>query len=364
MKASKVNFLVGLKIHNYIAVALLMVSPFAIGQAPPAQPPAQVKVPTFTPVSPQSYSSVTDSVSLSEVGVVTSQDCKSEQDAWVQASLDDARYRNRQNNNNYFNTSAEFYYKYIQDLYLKGEGLPRYIVKDGGLSRDMLRKNLQYFEERSRQPLPQCTDINSCVQVKSLTSSKLEGCLWKVALSRKGERVPSPNGAAPMSPAAKAKLESQCAPDAVASANRELQEIDQRLAAFLESSAGKQTGTATPSLQVVMWGTREQARVMKRYCPKADAFQERIDVLMSSFRSAQQACQTIQSRPEVCVPAAPQELIASYEKAQREAAAATSRAAQSGSSASPSTPAPPPDRKPSSSDSMCGPSGRGVCTAR
>lgn len=188
--------------------------------------------------------------------------------------------------------------------------------------------------------------------------SRLLACAYRIAATRR-------DSAATVSPAAaKAKLESQCAPDAVASANRELQEIDQRLAAFLESPAGQQTGTVTPSLQVIMWGTREQVRIMKRYCPKADAFQERIDTLMSSFQSAQQACRTIQSDygPKNCEPAAPQALIASYDKAQREAASNYSVPTSGDSSSSASVSQ--SGNKSSSSESGCGPSGKGVCWAR
>lgn len=150
----------------------------------------------------------------------------------------------------------------------------------------------------------------------SATIHRLTACAYRVAATRR-------DGTAAESPAAdKTKSGSQCELNEVANANKEIQEIDRSLTVFLQSPVGQQSGMATPSLQVVMWGISEQTKVMRRYCPNADAFREKIDDLMSSFHAAQKACRQIQSNPEVCMPAAPHGLIASYEQAQSEAATA------------------------------------------
>lgn len=293
-------------IVSFLCCVIVMASPSAIAEAPIAQPPSQVKLPSFTPVPPQSYSIETDSVTLSEVGIVTSQDCKPEQDAWVQASLEDARYRNRSNNNNYFSTNAEDKYQYLRDLYFKDEGQPRYIVRSRQLSRSQLRKNLQYFEERSSQTVPQCTEINSCIEAISLRGSRLERCVWKSALSRGGELEQKRGPASSAEPAVASnhrELYQRCTSDA---ANKELQAIDQRLGDFRESPAGQQTGTVTPSLQAVMWGTSKQAEVIKKYCPDSPGFKARLAELNASYQKALEACRQINSNPDqYCIPALP-----------------------------------------------------------
>lgn len=153
--------------------------------------------------------------------------------------------------------------------------------------------------------------------------SRLRACTYRTAAARK-------SGTPPIAPAqAQAKLDSQCAADAVANLNKALQTIDQRLATFLESPAGQQTGTTTPSLQAVMWGCREQITVMKQHCPNAEAFQERIHSRVNALASAQQACRQLQSNPEVCEPVSPEQLMAGYERAQKEAEAAASQQQQS-----------------------------------
>ena len=130
---------------------------------------------------------------------------------------------------------------------------------------------------------------------------RLYACVYRVAANSKA-------GIKAVAPAEEAAtFRAQCAPGAVAGANRELQQIDQQLDAFMQSSAGQQVGSATPSLQAVMWGTKQQAAVLMRYCPTSDAHKQRVADLMESFDKAKQACLALQSRPEVCVPAAPQQ---------------------------------------------------------
>ena len=175
-------------------MALLFVTSGAVARQ---GPPAQVNVPSFTPVSPQAYREGTDLVPLSEMGIVTSADCKSEQDAWVSANLVDAQFRNRSNGNSYFSTSAEERYKYLGQVYFKDEGTPRNQIKSGNLTRSRLRENLQFFAERSKVAVPECTDINSCVQSVSLRDSRLQACIWSTALNRAGQQARPATAAAP-----------------------------------------------------------------------------------------------------------------------------------------------------------------------
>ncbi len=132
---------------------------------------------------------------------------------------------------------------------------------------------------------------------------RLKACSYRNAAARKGSLTS-------LSPqAVKQRLEAQCAPDNVASANREIQQIEQRLGAFLNSPAGQEKAI-TPHLRAVMWGASEQARIMTTYCPEADAFKQRAADLMSSYRSAESACKSTHSgvQSEECIPALPDNL--------------------------------------------------------
>ena len=133
----------------------------------------------------------------------------------------------------------------------------------------------------------------------SVALNRLTSCAYQIAAVRK-------DGIAPVSPeVTKANLESQCPTKSIEQANLELQKIDQRIADYLASTEGKQIANATPSLQLVMWGTSEQAKIMKKYCPYADAFKQEIADRMVSYESAFRACRQIQPNPEICGPLAP-----------------------------------------------------------
>lgn len=110
-------------------------------------------------------------------------------------------------------------------------------------------------------------------------------------------------GRSSASSATKSEQHSQCSTDA---ANREMQVIDQRLGDFLESTAGRQTGIVTPSLQAVMWGTSKQAEVIKKYCRDDPYFKARLVELNDSYQAALAACRQINRSPrQNCVPAVP-----------------------------------------------------------
>lgn len=192
--------------------------------------------------------------------------------------------------------------RYMSDLVLH-PWVYRYSGKVTGeeMSVNELREKAAGFDAAALKSARQFQrSPNELYHNRDIREHHLLACVYRVAANSKaGIKAVSPADEA-------AAFRSQCAPDAVASANRELQQIDQQLEAFMRSSAGQQVGSATPSLQVVMWGTRQQAAALTRYCPASDAHKQRVADLMESFDKARQACLAIQSRPELCQPAAPQ----------------------------------------------------------
>lgn len=280
-------------------LALLMVAPYSV-----AQPPVQVHVPSFTPVALQP---TTVSVDPSPaVGMINAQDCQSEQDAWVQAKLEYAVEAN-----NGTSTNPQLHVDYLKKLYFENGNWAIRLV-DIWASRGMLKENLQYFQDRSRTSIPQCTEINSCVQAVSLRDSRLQHCLLNMAFSRGNQPIQTSVEPTPQI--------LDCGADKTGLVNRELEDIDQQIATFLNSHLGQQRGTATPSLQVVMWGTSQQAKVMQQHCAGMDGFDARIKELKSAFNAAQQACRQLQSNAEACEPFSPNEVLGAYEQAQKRAA--------------------------------------------
>lgn len=143
--------------------------------------------------------------------------------------------------------------------------------------------------------------------------------------------------------------------------NRGLQSIDQRIETYLQSNLGQEGGTITPSLQVVMWGTSQQANVIEKHCSGMMGFDTRVKELRAAFNSAQQACRQIQSNPSICEPVEPLKLIANYEQAQRISQAASTSTLSSTNSSEVS------EKKATSSlpDTHCqGGNPKGVCIAR
>ncbi|MCX7061146.1 MAG: hypothetical protein NTZ11_09685 [Gammaproteobacteria bacterium] len=111
-----------------------------------------------------------------------------------------------------------------------------------------------------------------------------------------------------------------CPAENAAAANKAMSDIDTQLGVYSESPLGKDIHTITPTTQVIMWATEAQAQIIRKYCPNGAGFKERVSQLDAAFNGAQKACRQIQSNPEICVPADPQGLMASYEQTQREAA--------------------------------------------
>ncbi|WP_130410643.1 hypothetical protein [Fluviicoccus keumensis] len=137
--------------------------------------------------------------------------------------------------------------------------------------------------------------------------ARMKACPYYVAAERSAGPKPTP---APVK---------DCSQDASTLVNKSLQDIDTRVGAFMASNAGQAQGSPTPSLQVVMWATLQQARIIQRYCSGSAGYKERAESLESSFLAAQQACRQLQSRPEICEPVAPEQLMAGDDKARRDA---------------------------------------------
>lgn len=177
------------------------------------------------------------------------------------------------------------------------------------------RKAARYREmQRSPDPAVRLGSVGYVPETAEAEArmNRLYACAYAVAAQRKSGvgTAPAATAAATQTGTATAATSkrptAECAADAAVNANRELLQIDERVGKFNRAQTGPQAFTSTPALQVIMWGTQEQARIMGQYCPDSPAFQQRIDNYMSVFRLAQEACRKVQSRPELCVPVAPQ----------------------------------------------------------
>lgn len=91
--------------------------------------------------------------------------------------------------------------------------------------------------------------------------------------------------------------------------DQRLAEIDARVQRFLETPLGKQQGSATPMLQVILWATSEQRDAIGAGCAEQATYRQRIQELNASYNGALKACQQIQSRPAVCGPSSPEEVL-------------------------------------------------------
>lgn len=114
--------------------------------------------------------------------------------------------------------------------------------------------------------------------------------------------------------------------------NESLGKIDARVERFLDTPLAKQQGTATPMLQVVMWATGEQRDLIAAICADQPAYRKRMQELDASYNAALKACQQIQSRPSLCGPSSPENVLAANASGERE-----QRRSESPSMAAPSS---------------------------
>ncbi|WP_374679676.1 hypothetical protein [Hydrocarboniphaga effusa] len=256
--------------------------------------------------------------SASHAWAVSQSDCVQEQEAFLQAVVDkDIPPKNRSSlpsryvqeredmwRNHYFsgaetNDSIAWHIadtrniRNARDAQAVIESLAKFMQKD--------QVELDTFQARPYQG--GCCDNRFSPETyqEGVAKKRMQICFFE---ARKNELSGGASAAsASPSPAAVA----ECGAAQSASINSTLEQIDQRLARFLETPAGKQIGTATPMLQAVMWGTSQQANAL-RECANAEAFKKRLTELDAAFDSAKQACVQIQSRPDICGPVAPEDL--------------------------------------------------------
>ncbi len=100
-----------------------------------------------------------------------------------------------------------------------------------------------------------------------------------------------------------------CSAETASAVNDAIADIDARVARFLETPLGKQQGSATPMLQVVMWATSEQAAAIKADCADNPAYAKRVRELDASYASALQACRQLRSDPDTCGPLSPEDTL-------------------------------------------------------
>ena len=101
-----------------------------------------------------------------------------------------------------------------------------------------------------------------------------------------------------------------CPVETAQAIDERLADIDARVQRFLETPLGKQQGSATPLLQVIMWATSAQGSAIKGQCPDNPAYRKRVQELDAAYASALKACRQVQSRPEVCGPSPPEDVLA------------------------------------------------------
>ena len=286
-------------VRSLLVMGLVLSAPLlmASGQQPVARPPAQTAVPTFTPVAPSPPSFAAGPGDIPKMGAVTEGDCQGEFDAFVNVGMENANMHNlpRQPREVHVNAAKARAYQDGGPIRMTTSGNP--------LTNSQLQRNIAFYEQQVRAPMPPCRDLTSCNTASSLAGSRLDYCLLKLALSR---------GSLPAAPVAPPPLPKPALPDCVreatTAANQELDGIDREIERFLASPVGQQGGAATPALQVVMWGTSQQSQIIKRHCAGTTGFDQRLAELNASFTAAREACQKIQTRPEVCKPVAPSQL--------------------------------------------------------
>jgi hypothetical protein len=242
---------------------------------------------------------------------VSTTDCPAEQQAFIEASIDDGiSPESRQIMTT--PSQREYVRNRVEEFrgYAVNEKIPWHIadanqVSDTKTLQGATEYKVKYAREQQAvldsfqsKPWRRMADdrFSPWTYQKTIAGLQLEVCFFGV----RTRELSGGNISKPTKTAA-----SDCPAQNTEAANRAMDEIDARLGAFSESPVGQQTGTATPVLQVVMWATDAQANIIRQYCPDNAEFKERLAELTSAFNAAQKACRQIQSRPEVCVPAAP-----------------------------------------------------------
>lgn len=271
-------------------------------------------------------------------------DCVGEQEAYLQASIDHAI--NPESRKLLSDTDSGR--KYIQE---KEDGVRQFVhgnengsiawriegfkritrARDAQLTIEGHNKSLKEYQQvlDSFQTRPYQRGINSDerfmpeVYKEHIAEYRMFNCFVGVRLDE------LTRGGSSDKPVVNAS--NDCPAENVEAANQAMSDIDSQLSAFSESGIGKDIHTITPTTQVVMWATKAQTEIIRKYCPKSAGFKERVSELNAAFKGAKEACRQIQSNPKICVPVAPDGLITSYDQRQLEAANAKNGSTESNS---------------------------------
>ena len=142
---------------------------------------------------------------------------------------------------------------------------------------------------------------------KSIAKLRLEICFFNARtheLSAVATSLPSRGNL----PGPVETAQQNCSREKVEAANREARKIEAGLEAFKRSPQGQQNKSSFPHLQVLMWATEEQGKIIRNYCGEQPPFRERLQELKATFDSAYDACVAIMRDWGPCGPFSPEAL--------------------------------------------------------
>lgn len=259
---------------------------------------------------------------------VSPSDCADEQRALISANIDDTIFPESR-----LLLPADYVRNQEDEVrrYTLGEEIPWHI-KDSNQVEDVrtLKGAIDYKNSETREDLEVLAsfDVRPWQRMaddrfspetykKNVAKRRLEICFFNVRASELGDRsgsTQSPSaGSKPFEPVFREHpfappAPVSCSNESAESANRESQQIEERLEAFKQSPPGRQRKSPFPHLQMVMWSTDEQAKIIRKHCGEREPFKARLTELKSAYDSAYQACLAIMGDWGPCGPFSPEEL--------------------------------------------------------
>jgi hypothetical protein len=230
--------------------------------------------------------------------LVSQGDCQAEQSAFVTAYSND-RYNKLRASRSGYGLDGEA--RAAATGLVNGVQYNHYLTSPG---EPLERQNFLNLAQSSVQTAQIGVSFKNEVQA---AHASLGACLYRAAAGRVGEAsgdLPRAQGVVRAEPEV-----ATCAADRLRDMNREIADLDSRLDVFLRTSEyATTTGPkgASPMLAVTIWALKSQADAIRKYCPDVEAHRRRIMDLELSLKSAQQACDQIQSGGATCKPAAPE----------------------------------------------------------
>jgi hypothetical protein len=230
--------------------------------------------------------------------LISGGDCQGERSAYVEAAVNDARYR--------------------LDAKERGRDVASLAQGDVEAVAEAVQYNHhltlsgQKLKRENFLNIAAAADDAAAIGVKfddkvDAAYSALGACLYRRAAANvgsAGSAAPSP-----VRPAATEPEPVTCPADRLRSMNQEIADLDSRLERFLATSPNAQPGAGSlPMLSVTMWALQSQAGSIRKYCPDLDAHKQRLDELTRSFAAAQAACDQLKSGGGSCSPTAPEAL--------------------------------------------------------